>query len=101
MILYNVTCLVEEQIVEEWIQWMKDEHLPEVMATQKFTTCRIFRIDPHQDGDSGVSFSIQYTAETRADYADYAENHGPALKAKTEAKYGERLHAFRTLMEEL
>jgi len=101
MILYNVTCLVDDHIKEEWLSWMRSEHLPEVMATGKFISFRMFQIDPHDKDDTGTSYSIQYTAESRQDYLDYSENFGPALKSKTVKKYGDKVMAFRTIMEEL
>ena len=32
MIVYNVTVSVDENITSDWLAWMKDEHIPEVMA---------------------------------------------------------------------
>ncbi|MCB9260870.1 MAG: DUF4286 family protein [Flavobacteriales bacterium] len=101
MILYNVTCLVEDEIHDEWLEWMKQVHLPEVMATGKFISNKMYRIDPHEGGDSGTSYSVQYHLETRDHYVDYAQNFAPALKAKTLAKYGDRVMAFRTILEEI
>ncbi|MBI1305309.1 MAG: DUF4286 family protein [Bacteroidetes bacterium] len=101
MIQYNVTCLIDPEIESEWIAWMKEEHLPEVMATGKFISYRMFKIDPHHPEDIGISFAIQYWAESRDHFNDYAANHGPALKEKTLRKFGERVQAFRTLMEEV
>ena len=101
MILYSVTCLVDDSIHDEWFKWMKETHLPEVMATGKFNAHKMFKIDPHDEGDTGTSYNIQYYCESRAAYHDYATNHGPALKAKTVAKFGERILAFRTILEEV
>jgi hypothetical protein len=99
MIVYSVTCLVEDSIKDEWMDWMKSVHLPEVMATGKFVSHQMFSIDPHDEQDTGTSFNIQYLLETRELLQDYSVNHGPALKAKTLAKYGERVIAFRTVLE--
>lgn len=101
MILYNVTCLVDDSIHDEWMVWMKEVHLPEVMATGKFVSHQMYRIDPHDEQDTGTSYSIQYLLNTRADYHEYVEVHGPALKAKTVAKYGDRVMAFRTILEQV
>ena len=101
MILYCVTCLVDDSIHDEWLDWMKNAHLPEVMATGKFISYKIYQIDPHQDKDSGTSYSIQYRLETRELLQDYSVNYGPALKAKTTAKFGEKVMAFRTVLEEV
>ncbi|MCB9245525.1 MAG: DUF4286 family protein [Flavobacteriales bacterium] len=99
MIVYNVTCHVDPSILEDWLNWMKHEHLPEVMATGKFISFRFLRIDPVEEGDDGNSFAIQYTAAKRSDYEEYVRLHGPSLKAKTLARYGDRVLAFRTTLE--
>ena len=99
MIIYSVTCLVDDAVKEEWLSWMRNEHLPEVMATGKFLSHEMFEIDPHDVTDTGTSFNIQYRLNTREDLQDYSVNFGPALKEKTLAKYGERVIAFRTVLE--
>lgn len=101
MILYNVTCLVADEIHDDWMEWMKNEHLPEVMATGKFVSHKMYRIDPHSGEDTGTSYSIQYTLESRELYHDYAQNHGPALKEKTLRRFGDQVMAFRTILEEV
>ena len=101
MILYRVTCLVDDSIREEWLSWMKTVHIPEVMATGKFVSYSMYKIDPHQEGDSGTSYSIQYLLESRELLADYGANHAPALKAKTAARYGNSVIAFRTILEQV
>ena len=99
MIVYSVTCLVDDSIHDEWIEWMKSVHLPEVMATGKFLSHQMFRIDPHDVSDDGTSYNIHYTLEKREHLQDYSVNFGPALKAKTLEKYGDKVIAFRTVLE--
>ncbi len=101
MIVYSVTCLVDDSIHDEWLVWMSEEHLPEVMSTGKFISYEMFKIDPHDESDTGTSYNIQYKLENRSLLEDYSNNHGPALKAKTAAKYGERVLAFRTILEKV
>lgn len=101
MILYNVTCHVDDFVLEEWLIWMKNVHIPEVMQTNKFVEYRMYKIDPIEESDAGSSFSIQYFAKTRQDYLDYVEQYAPLLKQKTLEKYGQRVLAFRTILESL
>jgi hypothetical protein len=101
MIVYNVTCHVEASILEDWLEWMKSTHLPEVMATGKFVSYRLLRIDPLDEDDAGFSYAIQYTASSRSLYESYVEIDAPALKAKTIARYGDSVLAFRTVLEEV
>jgi len=99
MIVYNVTCHVDEHILSDWVSWMNEVHLPEVMATGKFISYRFLKIDPLDDTDDGNSFAIQYLLESREHYRSYAEEHGPALKQKTLERYGDKIAAFRTTLE--
>lgn len=99
MIIYNVTCNVETDIAEEWLHWMKTIHIPEVMQTGFFAEFKIARILNNQEGDTGVNYAIQYLAGSMEDYETYREKHAPALQRKTLEKYGEKMTAFRTLLE--
>ncbi len=99
MILYNVTVNVDDNIHQEWVQWMKKTHIPEVMATGKFVDYKMFKVITRQPDETGVTYSIQYFAKTLADYESYKADFGPALQIKTMQKYGDSLMAFRTLLE--
>ena len=37
MYIYNVTVTLEESIHDEWVKWMKETHIPDVMRTGYFT----------------------------------------------------------------
>ncbi len=36
MIIYNVTVNVEKEVEEVWVNWMKETHIPEILATGLF-----------------------------------------------------------------
>ena len=36
MILYNFTSQVEPEIENQWLEWLHEKHLPEMMATGVF-----------------------------------------------------------------
>ena len=36
MIVYNVTVNIDKNIVDDWLTWMKEIHIPEVMKTGFF-----------------------------------------------------------------
>lgn len=99
MILYNVTVNVEEDVHDRWLVWMKEEHLPMVMATGKFIRFSMYKILDRQQGETGVTYSIQYLAENISDYEDYRDNHAPALQAETQKYFGGSFVAFRTVLQ--
>jgi hypothetical protein len=99
MILYNVTAAVDDAVHDEWLEWIKNTHIPEVLATGRFIEHKIFKVLLNQD--EGTSYSIQYFAETMAELQLYEALHAEALRQKHAARYGEKVLTFRTVLEEL
>jgi Domain of unknown function (DUF4286) len=98
MILYNVTIKVDNSIVDEWLNWLSSEHIPEVIATGCFTghtLCRLLETDEEE----GPTFSVQYKANSRADYDRYIENFADTMRKKSFDKWGNKFIAFRSVME--
>lgn len=97
MLLYNVTLIIEDEAAEEWLQWMQEIHIPEVMETGKFVSHRLLKV--LDSPNEGVTYCVQYVAETLTEYEDYQQNYAPSLQAALQQKFENRLVAFRTLME--
>lgn len=98
MILYNVTINIDKVVAGEWLHWMKYEHMPEVMATGLFVENKIFRLLEEED-NGGITYAVQYYADSMQDIQDYQINHAPELQAKLNDKYADQFVAFRTLLE--
>lgn len=98
MFIYNVTIKVEAPIADEWLQWMKEEHIPEVMATGCFEDYRIVRL-LETDDTEGPTYAIQYNALSKAIYNQYINKYADALRQKTYDRWGQRFIAFRSLMQ--
>ncbi len=101
MILYNVTCNIDEKMEHEWVDWMINEHIPEVMATGKFYEYKFYKIQTQVADNQGLNFSIQYFAKSIEDYDSYIQNNAAELRNKTIQKYGDRVLAFRTILERI
>ena len=43
MLIYNVTAHLESSVEQKWLKWMKQEHIPEMLGTKKFTETKIFK----------------------------------------------------------
>jgi len=99
MIIYNVTCNVGSHMAEEWLLWMQQEHIPEVMQTGCFTDCKILKLLTEAGDNEGINYAIQYTANSIENYNQYKDQFGPILQAKTKEKYGDTVLAYRSLLE--
>ncbi len=97
MIIYNVTINIEDDVHLEWVEWMKNEHIPRVMATGYFLDNRMCRLMVEEE--TGTSYTIQYTLKNMADYEELQELHAPALQKEVLDKYRDKFVAFRSLME--
>ena len=97
MILYNITINIDLSVRDEWLKWMKEIHIPEVLATKLFIENKICKI--HAEEKGGTSYSIQYLAKNKEDYDLYQKKHAPALQQKHIEKYKNKFGAFRTVLE--
>jgi uncharacterized protein YqcC (DUF446 family) len=97
MFLYNVTLILEDAAAEEWLQWMQDVHIPEVMATGLFVSNRLLKVV--DSPNEGVTYCAQYVVETLDNYNKYQEIFAPALQAELNERFKNRFVAYRSLME--
>lgn len=98
MIIYNVTIKLDEAIHRQWLIWLKEEHIPEVIATGCFTRATILQILETDDSE-GPTYAIQYFAESKALYNRYIEKFAPGMRQRSYDKWGNRFVAFRTVMQ--
>ena len=99
MISYNVTVNIDNSVHEEWLEWMKSKHIPDVVGTGCFTEGNIFRILVNEE--SGISYSVQYSAASMDDVNRYLKEHAEALRNDALRLYKDKFVAFRTLLERI
>lgn len=98
MIIYNVTVIIDDSVHDEWLQWIKEVHIPDVMNTGKFINNKICRVLEAEE-EGGKTYAIQYTAKNREEYDDYQANFAPALQVEHTKKYEGKFGAFRTILQ--
>jgi hypothetical protein len=98
MILYNVTLTIDIAIHDDWVRWMKDQHIPDVMSTRMFLSYRMSRLLSHEHDDSEI-YTIQYLAKDMAHLVRYNEEFATELQKQHRERYEGRFVAFRTVME--
>jgi hypothetical protein len=99
MIIYNVTLAVSPEIEEEFIQWLNEIHIPEVLETELFIKAELFKIIEDISTKAHNSYAVQYRLENWKHFEEYQAKHATALKQKTIDKYGEKVLAYRTFLE--
>ena len=97
MILYNVTINIDYDVHDEWLDWMKNKHIPDVLKTGLFIENKICRILAEEDG--GKSYSIQYFLKNMDDYYTYQKEYASSLQLEHTQKYEGKFATFRTILE--
>ncbi len=98
MIVYNVTSKIDWSIHDAWVKWMKEEHMPEVLATECFQQCQLLRI-LETDDTEGPTYAAQYITQTKAQQEHYVEIYAAGLRKKATEKWGSSMISFRSVMQ--
>lgn len=99
MVLYNVTMNVDKEIEEEWLKWMKDVHIKDVIATGYFSDCKVFQLMSEEP--QGTTYAFQYFAASAKDIQQYQNEHGAKLQMDVITRYGDKVMSFRTLLKQV
>jgi hypothetical protein len=97
MIIYNETFVVEASAEQEWLQWMKAEHIPAAMATGCFTGHNILQV--LDSPNEGVTYCIQYLTDDINNYQQFAEQYAQQLHIRHHQQFENRYVLFNSLMQ--
>ena len=97
MIIYNVTINVSEEVHDEWLTWMKQEHIPQMLDTGKFLNAMMTKVLV-QEPMGGVTYSVQYKAESKAMLERYYQEDAENLRAQSQL-FKDKVVSFRTELE--
>ena len=96
MIIYNVTVNIDEDVHDDWFDWMTNVHIKDVMDTGLFLEARFSRILAEEEG--GRSYSIQYLCKDMETLDKYQHEFAPKLQRDHTSRYEGKFVAFRTLL---
>jgi hypothetical protein len=97
MILYNVTINIDDRVHDEWVEWMKGTHIPDVMNTGKFVEYKFNKVLSGEE-EGGHTYAVQYLAPDEKSFHEYEVHHAPSLQEEHRKKFEGHFKAFRTLM---
>lgn len=96
-VIYNVTIKVDQAIADEWLQWLKEEHIPDIIRTGCFTQATILQLLEVDDSE-GPTYAVQYQADSREQYNRYIQAFSDEMRKKGTDRWGGRFIAFRSVM---
>lgn len=97
MYIYNVTINIEESVHDQWLEWMKKEHVPAMLNTGKFKKALLTRVLVDEEM-GGITYSIQYRTDSKETLQKYYNEDAEKLRAQSQPFAGKFI-AFRTELE--
>jgi len=97
MLLYNETIILEDTAEKEWLQFMEEQHLPDMMETDLVVSNRTLRVI--DSPNEGATYCVQYIFENMIKYEQFLEKNASAIHNRLNEKFKNRFVAYRTLME--
>ncbi|RAU84387.1 DUF4286 family protein [Pontibacter arcticus] len=98
MIIYNVTVNIDNSVADEWLQWMQEVHIPDVMKTGFFLHNQISRMIDEID-NGGVTYAVQYKCRNLEDLEEYQNEHADAIQSRHDARYANQYVTFSSTLE--
>jgi uncharacterized protein YdaT len=97
MYIYNVTINIDTSVHDKWLQWMKEEHIPAMLDTGKFSKALMTKVKVEEDM-GGITYSVQYRTDSKATLEKYHTEDAHTLQAQSKPFEG-KFVAFRTELE--
>ena len=98
MILYNVTINIHESVHDQWMRWMQEKHINDMLATGKFSAARMVKVLVEEEM-GGMTYAVQYTTDSKETLQRYYDEDAPKFRAEGLSLFGDKALAFRTELE--
>jgi len=100
MFIYSVTIAINKEAEKEWLEWMKNKHIPDVLNTGCFTDYNIFQVYSAFSEDLST-YNIQYSFNTVEDFEKYQKEFAQKLQKEHKDKFEGKFVATRTILRKL
>lgn len=98
MIIYNITTNIHESVHDQWLNWMQQKHIPEILATGKFSSARIVKVLVDEEM-GGITYSVQYVTDSKETLDKYYLEDEPAFSQEALRLFADKMLSFRTELE--
>lgn len=95
MYIYNVTTNIEESAHDEWLKWMREVHIPDVLATGKFLNAKLSQVMIEEEM-GGLTYSVQYTTVDKETLEKYYNEDAQRLRDDAQRRFPNQFVSFST-----
>ncbi len=97
MILFNITIILDDEIHNEWLHWMKTRQIQDVMNTGCFVSNRLLNV--LDSPNEGLTYCVQYISDSLENLNEFKQKHEHIIQANMPEQFNNKLVLFSTVME--
>ncbi|MFT4898507.1 MAG: hypothetical protein ACI9U0_000290 [Flavobacteriales bacterium] len=97
MITLSITTAVDESIENDWLDYMKTDHISLLMKTELFKDFRLVRIIPGQGVD--LSYNLQLRLEGHKELNEFRSQHEATFVNLEGKRFGGKYAVFHSVLE--
>lgn len=98
MIIYNTTYHVTDKVYASFLNWIKEKHIPHMIAEGKFSDARVSKVIS-QEEQEGNSVSVQLTAVNMESYSAWNQQYGDLFRMEIASLFSGEVLYFCTFLE--
>ncbi|WP_029489563.1 DUF4286 family protein [Aquimarina agarivorans] len=81
MYIFNITTNISEEIEKDWLLWMNDTFIPNMIATNKFHKAIMTQVEVDEEM-GGITYSTQYFTHSKTLLDRFFEEDQPSILQK-------------------
>lgn len=99
MIIFNTTFHIEKEVVDSFLDWLKEVYIPEALEGQYIHSPQLCKVLSQQEGEEGYSYSLQFKVQDTAILHKWFMATGNKLDNQAIGLFGHKVTKFSTLLE--
>lgn len=100
--VYYVTVKIHQDVSKEWLDWVLNTHIADVMNTGKFSGYKFTQLLQSKGVETEVdylAYEAQYFPHSLEAFETYIKHDAPALRTEVAQKYGKKMKVERKLLK--
>lgn len=95
-IIYEVNLEIETNTAPNFITWLNETHIPEMLHIDGFMTAQLHKDESKKDGF--LLYTCQYTVESREKLEEYFSKHSAKMRKHGQDLFGGKFSATRRIL---
>ena len=100
MIIANTTFVIERELLDSFLQWLKSVYLPTALGSNVFSSSRVAKVLTNESPEV-VSIACELTGESLSEIVRWHQDNATVLRAEMSTRWGERVLYFTTYLDEV